>query len=306
MSNIGDLSIFGTYSQNENRVTSALLHILKIGGTDFIAEVIAQLDDIEFPNNEINIVTQEKENNNIYDGLLECNFSFRVLIESKITPSSINKIQLQGLLNNVTSPNDYIVYITTDLNKPNELEDHSNVYWSNWENILNILKSKSELKSNILIFLINEFEKLLDSLNLLYAITDDERVQIVAGKSGEPIALKYGFYACQNNRTIRNSKYLAFYNNQGVHTLFEIIGSPINDYNLLANPSLKDYIRNYEPNYSQDERRQFYQLKLLRQDLTIKNNILNKNEKITPFTMGVFRYTTYDALLNARTTSDLI
>jgi len=305
MSNIGDLSIFGTYSQNENRATSALLHILKLGGTDFIAEVISQLDEIEFPNNEINIVTQEKENQNIYDGLLECNFSFRVLIESKIKPSSIDIIQLNGLLENAVNINDYIIYITTDNNKPKELESLNKVYWTNWKNILNILQVKSGSRGDILNFLINEFEKFLDTLNLLYAVTDEERVQIAAGNNGEPIALKYGFYACQNNRVRQNSKYLAFYNNKGIHSLFEIIEPPLNDYSLLTNPDLADYIRNHEPNYSNDERRQFYKLKLLKNDLNIKNDILNKNEKPTPFTMGVFRYTTINKLLNAKKTSEL-
>jgi hypothetical protein len=306
MSSIGDLSIFGTYSQKENRVTSALLHILKIGGTEFIAQVIAELDDIDFPDHEINVITQEREDANVYDGLLECNFAFRVLIESKIEPEAINQKQLEGLLKNAKSPTDYIIYITTDNKKPKELDNLSNVYWSNWKTILQILKTKSEFSNDILKFLIKEFEKFLDNLNLLYTISDDERVQIAAGKSGEPIALTYGFYACQNNRSIKNSRYLAFYNNQGIHTLFEIIGTPINDYNLLENPDLKEYIEKYEPNYSMEERRQFYKIKLLRDDLTIGNDLLNKNGKSTPFTMGVFRYTTINTLLNANTTSQLI
>lgn len=304
MSKIESHSIFGNYSQTENRVTSALLQILKIGGTEFIGKVISELDDIEFPSSEINIVTQEKENKNIYDGLLECNFSFRVLVESKIEAEKINVKQLEGLLKNATNPNDYIVYLTTDNKKPEILNNRDKVYWSNWKNILAILQELNP-KTEPINYLINEFEKYLDFLNLLEVVSDDERVQIAAGSFGEPIALKYNFYACQNHRTSRQSRYLAFYNNRGIHSLFEIIDGPINNYVLSNDNELKDYLKNYEPNYSEKDKRQFYKLKLINDKLSIEHNGKNKKGKKTAFTMGVFRYTTINKIENAKTTDEL-
>lgn len=305
MSKIDNHSIFGHYTQIENRVTAALLQIFKIGGTDFIGKVISEFDEIEFPSSEINIITQEKEANNVYDGLLECDFSFRVLVESKIYSGKINTKQLNGLIKNAQNPNDYILFITPDGKKPDILNCSDKIYWTNWKGINNILK---ELNSNIepLNFLINEFEKYLDFLNLLEFVSPNERVQIAAGSWGEPIALKYGFYACQNHRTVKESKYLAFYNNKGIHTIFEITNGPINDCNLfkIENENVQKYLNENEPNYN-GEKRQYYELKLLNKDLNIKHNGTNKTGKRTAYTMGVFRYSAIDKILNAVTTNEL-
>lgn len=304
MGKIESHSIFGNYTQTESRVTAALLQILKIGGTEFIGKVISQLDDIEFPSSEINIVTQEKENKNIYDGLLECNFSFRVLVESKIQSEKINQKQLEGLCANAMNPNDYIIYITNDNKKPEILKKYEKIYWSNWKNILEILQELNPKKEPIN-FLINEFEKYLDFLNLLYVVNDEQRVQIAAGSFGEPIALKYNFYACQNHRTSRESKYLAFYNNRGIHSLFKIIEGPINDYVLSSDKQLVEYLKIHEPNYNEKDKRQFYKLKLINDSLNIKHNGKNRKGKKTAFTMGVFRYTTIEKINSAKTTDDL-
>lgn len=308
MNNIENLSIFGNYSQNENRVTSALLQILKIGGTQFIGEVISQIDEIEFPLNQINIKTQKRENNNVYDGLLECNFSFRVIIESKIKESAINIKQLKGLLDNADKNNDYIIYITTDSKKPKELEkiEHQNkdkIFWCNWKNIISILQEKNP-KTEPINFLIKEFEKYLEELNLLENINPQDRVQIVAGRVGEPIAKKYSFYACQNNRPFKESKYLAFYNNGGIYSLFEIVEPPKNDYDLKQNDELKDYLDKYEPHYERGDKRQFYKLKFLK-ELNIKHSGKNRNGNKSAYTMGVFRYTSIDKINSAKDTNEL-
>jgi hypothetical protein len=307
MNKIENHSIFGSYSQDENRLTAAFLQVLKNGGTDFVGQLMAQIDEIDFPSSEINIITQIKENNNIYDAVLDCNFSFRVLVESKIKENSIQKEQLHGLIRNAVNIRDFILYITPDQSKPKILESCDKmIYWSNWKNINRILKDINT-KQEPLNFLINEFEKFLEYLNLLHFVSPEQRVQIAAGSWGEPIALKYGFYACQNNRPTKESKYLAFYNNRGIHTVFEIVEGPINDCDLskLNDDNVRMYINKHEPNYSTNDKRQFYRLQLINDKLTIKHSGKNKNGKNTAFTMGVFRYTTIDKLKNAKTTEEL-
>lgn len=306
MSKIESHSIFGNYNQTENRVTAALLHILKIGGTEFIGNLFSLIDEIEFPRSEINIVTQEKEFHNVYDGLLECSFSFRVLVESKIELEKIKKKQLDGLIKNAIYPTDYILYITPDNSKPTILNNCGHIiYWVNWKKIIEILKDINTFQEP-LNFLIIEFEKYLDFLKLLDVVSPDQRVQIVAGSYGEPTALKYGFYACQNHRPFKESKYLAFYNNQGIHTLFEIIEGPFNNCDLskLDDENIKAYLNTYEPNFRNDKR-QLYRLNLVNKDLSIKHNGKNKNGKRSAYTMGPFRYTTIEKLLKAKTTTEL-
>lgn len=307
MGNIGSHSIFGNYSQTENRVTAAFLQILKIGGTEFIARVLAEIEEIEFPSSEIRIETQEKGKHNVYDGLLECDFSFKVLVESKIKPNSINAKQLKGLIENAKGFNDYIIYITPDNSEPEILkEQDKKIYWANWKQIVEILKELNP-DTEPISFLINEFDKYLDFLNLLEVVSPDQRVQVAAGSWGEPIALNYGFYACQNHRTIRDSKYLAFYNNRKINYLFEIIDEPKNDFILSESDDklVQRYLKEKEPNYTSDSKRQFYKLKLVKENLNIKHHGRNKSDKRTAYTMGVFRYTTYDKLISAKTTEDL-
>ena len=320
MSKIENHSVFGNYSKTEDKVTAALLQILKVGGTEFISNFIGKIDDIEFPSNEINIVTQTKENHNVYDGLLECDFSFRVLIESKIKNESVDDVQLEGLIENAKSaPNSYIIYITTDNKKPEKLEKKSKeveqLFWLNWAGVMEILKDEEiRPKSEILPFLINEFEKLIDYLKLID--TPENRVQIAAGSRAEPIAKNYHFYACQNNRGRKESGYLAFYRNKAIKTLFKIVKVK-NDVDLREiaknNDKVRQYLDEKEPNY-QGGKRQFYELK----EVTVKDldslkidevpiiNIVHETKgRGKAYTMGTFRYTTIDKFIKAKTTEEL-
>ncbi len=320
MSKIENHSVFGNYSKTEDKVTAALLQILKAGGTEFISNFIGKIDDIEFPSNEINIVTQTKENNNVYDGLLECDFSFRVFIESKIKNKNVNEKQLEGLIENAKSaPNSYIIYITTDNEPPKELKQKfkevEQLFWLNWAGVMEILKDEEiRPKSEILPFLINEFEKLIDHLKLID--TPENRVQIAAGSRAEPIAKKYHFYACQNNRGRKESGYLAFYRNKAIKTLFKIVKVE-NDVDLNDNAKNNDKVRQYldekEPNY-QGDKRQFYKLRevtvkdlesLKIEEVPVINIVHETRGRGKAYTMGAFRYTTIGKFIKAKTTEEL-
>lgn len=320
MSKIENHSVFGNYSKTEDKVTAALLQILKVGGTEFISNFIGKIDDIEFPSNEINIVTQTKENHNVYDGLLECDFSFRVFIESKINNKSVNEKQLDGLIENAKSaPNSYIIYITTDNEPPKELKQKfkevEQLFWLNWAGVMEILKDEEiRPKSEILPFLINEFEKLIDYLKLID--TPENRVQIAAGSRAEPIAKNYHFYACQNNRGRKESGYLAFYRNKAIKTLF-IIDKVENDKDLREiaknNDEVRQYLDEKEPNY-QGDKRQFYKLRevtvkdlesLKIEEVPVINIVHETRGRGKAYTMGAFRYTTIDKFIKAKTTEEL-
>lgn len=86
---------------------------------------------------------------------------------------------------------------------------------------MNILNDyQQDVPNPVLSYLIEQFELLITSLGLY----DDHenRVIIVGGRWGEPIALEYNFYACQGGRSFKNAKYLAFYYAQRIQYLFEI------------------------------------------------------------------------------------
>lgn len=303
---IEDISIFGEYKQAENRVTAAFLQICKIGGEDFIRYLTSQLN-IQLPSSEIAIQSQVKGTGSVPDGLLESNFSFRLFVESKIATNSINEKQLAGHKSQIKSNTDFLIYLTPDDSKPNIL---GQVNWSNWITIINIfndyLQSSQSDNIQLLEFLIEHFNTLLINLNLLGYSWDlnNDNVIIVAGSWAEGVAINYNFYACQNKRTFKPAKYLAFYNSNQIRYVFEIISAPIDDCNLSNQPELKDYLSVVEPNYAGDLRK-YFKLKLTYNIGPVINDKIDKNGNPCPYTYGQPRYTKLNTLMNATRTSQL-
>ena len=147
--------------------------------------------------------------------------------------------------------------------------------------------------------MIDQFVMYITDLKLLSSVNAQNTVLIVAGGFGRNIALKYNFYACQNNRTGRPAKYLAFYTKWKIQEVFEIEqGYPVVNCKLTNRTDIGNFISVYNPPYQNDELT-FFKLK----------NVQNINVTHTgkfAFTMGQFRYTTIDKLRNAKTTDDLL
>ena len=139
----------------------------------------------------------------------------------------------------------------------------------------------------------------------MYAIPIEQSVIIVGGHFSENVALNYGFYACQPNRKFRPSKYLAFYHQNRIKYLFEIIGNVKESVDIQKEPSVqKAYFSDFEPNYK-PEPRKFFKLKLHTTfKKEIKNDKTDKNGKPTAFVQGQ-TYTTFDKITKASKTSDL-
>ncbi len=303
---IEDISIFGEYKQAENRVTAAFLQICKIGGEDFI-RFLTNCLNIQLPSSEIAIRSQAKIEESVPDGLLESDFSFRLFVESKIKPNSIDEKQLKGHKNKIKSKADFLIYLTPDDTKPDSLID---INWANWISVINIfndyLQSIQSDNKQLLEFLIEHFNTLLVNLNLLGANwdLDNDNVIIVAGSWAEGVALNYNFYACQNKRSFRSAKYIAFYNNNQIRHIFEIVDSPIDDCVLTNQPELDKYLKNVEPEYSGDVRK-YFKLKLYRDIGPVINDKVDKNGNLCPFTYGQPRYTKLNILECATSTSQL-
>lgn len=132
---ISNYSIFGEYKQPENRVTAALLHILRIGGENLIKEMLRE-EDFSFPDSDIKVETQVGNSESIPDGKLSCNFNFQLFIESKVQLNAINQKQLNNHRKKISpdNDNDRLIYITPDNTEPKELEDGE--LWYNWKRIV--------------------------------------------------------------------------------------------------------------------------------------------------------------------------
>jgi len=144
--------------------------------------------------------------------------------------------------------------------------------------------------------------------NLDYVANWDENTEtvlIVAGNWGHNIAKKYGVYECQNFRTFRSAKFLAFYDNGRIEELFEIVGKPYDNATSTNTPEILKISLDM-PQYNGNELRRCFKLKSLGNVGPIENDTLSRNGKKIPFTYGQARYTTVDLVRKAKKTSELI
>jgi hypothetical protein len=155
--------------------------------------------------------------------------------------------------------------------------------------------------------LVEHFNTLLGNLDLLGYTWDliNDNVIIVAGSSAEGVALKYNYYICQNKRSFQAACFLAFYNNNQINHVFEILEAPKNDINLSANQEFEKYIQQAEPNYVASDLRKVFKLKFSQDIGPVFNDSIDKNRHPCPYTYGQPRYTTLSKLQVAKVTSQL-
>jgi len=303
---IEDISIFGEYKQTENRVTAAFLQICKVGGEDFVRFLSNQLN-IQLPSSEIEIQSQVKGKETVHDGLLESNFSFKLYVESKIEPNSIKAKQLIGHQAQIVNPNDFLLYLTPDDNKPDML---GATHWANWLQIITIfndyLQTSQSDNKQLLEFLVENFNTLLGNLNLLGYTWDlnNDNVIVVAGSWAEGIALNYNYYICQNKRSFKPARYISFYNNNQIRHVFEIIKTPEDGVDLSSRTEFAAYISKAESGYA-DELKKVFTLKYVQSVGPIINDNIDKNGNPCPYTYGQPRYTNLKILQTATRTSQL-
>ena len=303
---IENISIFGEYKQAENRVTVAFLQICKVGGEDFIRFLTNQLN-IQIPSSEIKIQSQAKGTGTVPDGLLESNFSFKLYVESKIHYNDVNVEQLTGHKKQILNSNEFLLYLTPDHSKPPIL---GQTHWANWLQIINTLndylQTSQSYNKQLLEFLVEHFNILLDNLGLLGYTWDlnNDNVIIVAGSWAEGVALNYNYYICQNKRSFKSARYLAFYNNNQIRHVFEISKSPEDNINLSLRLEFSNYILQAEPDYLGDLRKVFTLINVQNIGPIINDNI-DKNGNPCPFTYGQPRYTRLPTLQEETRTSRL-
>ena len=295
-------SIFGEYHGDENRITAAFLHLLERGGEPLLRYIMGVANEL-LPENEIKIGTQQSytlkgSKKSVFDGIISCDFNFSYIIESKIGTNTLTSAQVNKYHNAI--PNAKLFALTSDHSMPKCLCKGD--IWLNWTMLIKALKDyEDENKDDLLQYLIDQFVLLLNNLGL-YDEWDD-RVIIVGGSFGEDVALKYNFYACQNNRFFKKAKYLAFAYKNRIENLFEIVGGPTNGVDIALERNIpKQYFAVFEPNYQSQLRELFY-LKLER-TLNIYNDNVDKNGKRCAFVQRQ-TYTTYKKIISAQYTSQL-
>lgn len=134
---------------------------------------------------------------------------------------------------------------------------------------------------------------------------DNNQVLVVAGDWAFNIAAKYGIYECQNKRTFRPSKYMAFYKDSQIDTVFEIIEHPYDNGTGVNTPEMAAMKKDM-PQYDDITPRRVFKLKKLQNVGPVKNDGKSKTGKTVPFTYGQPRYTTFELIKKAKFTSELV
>ena len=324
---ITDLSIFGEYKTDEDRLTAALLQVLHYGGHPLIAKLFGDIFDL--PSNEVNVIPQSVQENSRPDGEITCDCHYQIFIESKIVPNDIRNEQLENHCRLANPSNgQYLIYLTPDKTKPKKLEMLSGlVEWMSWEQISDILQSLLKETSNeLIIFLIRQLI-LLIAHTLEKAITKNKKratakeanttneklqtkpvnntVIIVGGHWGENVAKKYNFYACQPNRFFCDARYIAFYHQNRIKELFKIVDKPIESIDIQTCSQVpSSYFTDTEPGYKPQKRKLFLLEHIHTFDPTIQNDKTDKKGHSCAFVQRQ-TYTTYDKIMNAKFTSEL-
>lgn len=307
---IEEKSVFGCYSQNENKVTLALLKVLECAvadGDGLLAKLVDKAGDKELPSSQINLTCQvtDTDEHSIPDGRISCNYAFDYLIESKLG-NHINRKQLDEHLKTLRNQSGTkLIYITTHPNRPKELTGMENVLWLNWTNVTELLEDYiAENQNPVLVYLVRQFELLVNRLG----IYDDGggRVIIVGGRRAIPVAQKYHFYACQANRTFNNAEYIAFLCNKEISNIFrieELIGESVDlrDYPEVVPP---EYLEQTEPDYAGEPRKLFKLGDVTEFTIKVEDDSLDKNGNPCAYAQRQ-AYTTIDKIKSAKRTSQL-
>ena len=305
---IEDQAVFGCYSQNENKVTLALLKILeRAKGDSLLRNLIELADGEDLPDNQILLESQvtDTAEHSIPDGKISCQYAFQYFIESKLS-EDIPAKQLQQHLETVRkTPNAHLIYITQHSQRPKELMEHKDVLWTNWTKVTECLRDYEDDNNDpVLKYLIEQFELFVRSNN----VYDDSenRVLIVGGNFAEDVALKYNFYACQANRSFRNTGYIAFLRKKKISYLFKIVGEVKDSVNLREEPGIvpPSYFDEVELDYQGTPHKLFKLERVEEFAGPIIDDSVDKNGKHCAFVQRQ-GYTTLDQFRNAKVTSDL-
>ncbi len=304
-------SIFSTYSQGENRVTSTIIAVFERLNPNTLSTILAKIigeDTFELVKFENQV--KKGENSSIPDARIYSNFE--LFIETKIKIDSVDERQIENHLSYLTNDYSKLLLLTPDLIKPFRGDD-SRIIWSNFNTILEIIEillldqfSITERER----FLLRELKIFLENSDVL-SEDPNNIVTVVAAKDAFAEYLQTGLYICQQNRKFKLSKYFGFYLNGEIQVYFPEILGFIDDFNFSSdniynlndsefkglNRDLKELQKRIDDyvNSNTKKRIGYYKIivlskhddiRTLKRSKGIKNDKISKNGTITAFTQG--------------------
>lgn len=314
-------SIFSTYSTGENRVTASFLAVIRSLSLDRIQRLLgALLEQSEFELVRFENQPAKGGKSSVPDAIIQS--SIRLFIETKIARNAVNLQQIKNhleRLNEVTEATALVLVITPDDVRPSVLDSLNDrrVAWASFaaldQAIDELLADKYEVVSEREAFLLRELQNMLMAEGLIASETD---VVIVAARNAWPEYNEIHAYVCQPNRPFQQVSRVGFYSKGQVYPLVPRILESHEAVEMKKD--LYDGVLGSLVARLVDEKRRTEGelLKVLilsapnspetlKLPLPIPNDIQSKTGKVTAFTMGQ-RYVSSEALLRAKTTSDLV
>lgn len=224
-------SIFSTYHNAENRVTSTILAVLERLSNPTLSAIFQGIEG-ESNFKMITFENQYKNGNSIPDARIFASLDY--IIETKIEKDAVYKDQLERHRNN--SKEAKLIVLTPDESCPDCITElaretsGSKIIWCNFDILYEILHTVKEEVTMIPneIFLLSELQAFFREEGLLNINLNDEQktAVIVPAREAWSFYKEYGIYRCQENRYFMPTKYMGFYAEQSIQPLFpEIIGS---------------------------------------------------------------------------------
>lgn len=209
-------SIFSTYKQRENRVTSTLTALLRTLSIDQAQMLIGMLlgdPDLEL----VTIKNQSSHKSSVPDAELSGNF--KILIETKVEVNAVDKEQLRNHVG--VLPKDLIsqgkaglILLTPDAQIPEQVPKDLPITWLNFDDLVQAL---GELEKMSFLpekdrFLLAQFCSYLEEEGLLKSMDQSkDRVLVIPARMAWKEYEESNSYICQDKRTFQPSSRLAFY-----------------------------------------------------------------------------------------------
>ncbi|MCF6273562.1 MAG: hypothetical protein L3J37_10305 [Rhodobacteraceae bacterium] len=201
-------SIFSTYSQGENRVTSTIIQVLKnlpINVVEQFLIMFSESDEQEY----FGFNNQVKGEGSVPDAEISAKFS--LLFETKVKQKAVGARQLRKHLEFAKNRKSLLVYLTPDIRKPKELTD-AEVVWKSFQDVYDLIGELIEDTSLILSerdqFLLKNLQDFFSDSGLL---PKPDQVLVIAARIAWPAYCKHGVYICQSGRSFRDVDWLGFY-----------------------------------------------------------------------------------------------
>lgn len=216
-------SIFSTYRTGENRVTASILAVLRSLSLDRCEQILAAL----LEQSEFELIRFQNQPSKGSQGVPDAEImsSFRLLVEAKIKPHTVDAKQLARHLRRFDDSKETtqaLLVLTPDTRQPaqiDEVKDHR-VTWASFASLDQAINGLFDDDKGVIsereAFLMRELQAMLEKENL---IVSEKDTLVIPAKHAWPEYLDFRAYVCQANRSFRQVNHLAFYHGNRIHEL---------------------------------------------------------------------------------------